>query len=307
MADQTTPAYVWHDGKLVPWAEATVHVTWLGTSGVSSVFEGIRGYWNAEQKRLYIFQLDAHLARFAQSIRLMRMALPFKRDELREAVCTLVRANEIANDVYIRPFAYSEAGTFGGAPDARALVLISTMNWNSKLPNPPVNHAGVSSWTRISDNVLPPRIKASSNYLNSRYASEEARRHGYEYAILLNSSGKVAEGPGACLMLIRGKKLITPSVTSGILESITRDVIIQLAQERLGLQVVEREVDRTELYVADEMFFCGTGAEIAPVVSVDRLPVGTGELGPYVHQLTDCYHRIVRGLDPSYPDWRTTV
>ncbi len=307
MADQTTPAYVWHDGKLVPWAEATVHVTWLGPAGVSSVFEGIRGYWNTAQKRLYIFQLDAHLARFAQSIRLIRMTLPFTRDELREAVCALVRANEIANDVYIRPFAYSEAGTFGGAPDARALILISTNNWNSKLHEARGSHAMVSSWLRIADTVMPPRIKASSNYLNSRYASEEAHRNGYDSAIIMNSYGKVAEGPGACVMLVRDRKLVTPSVTSGILESITRQVILQLARERLGLEVVEREVDRTELYVADEIFFCGTGAEIAPVISVDRLPVGDGELGPCTRQLIDCYHDLVRGVDASHPEWRTAV
>jgi branched-chain amino acid aminotransferase len=165
----------------------------------------------------------------------------------------------------------------------------------------------VSSWTRLGDNVMPPRIKASSNYLNSRYASEEAKRNGYDYAIILNSNGKVAEGPGACLMLIRGQKLITPAVTSGILESITREVMLQLARERLGLEVIEREVDRTELYVADEIFFCGTGAEIASVVSVDRLPVGTGAVGPYTRQMTDCYHDLVRGNDPGHPEWRTSV
>jgi branched-chain amino acid aminotransferase len=305
MTDQAHPAFVWHDGKLVPWDEATVHLTWLGPSSVSSVFEGIRGYWNEQQKRLYIFRLDAHLARFAQSIRLIRMTLPFTREELREAILALLHANGIAHDVYVRPFAYSEAGAFGSPPDARALVLISTSNWNSKLHERRPNHAMVSSWTRIADNVMPPRIKASSNYLNSRYAGEEARRNGYDYAIILNSSGKVAEGPGACLVLVRGKKLITPGVTSGILESITREVIIQLARERLGLEVVERTVDRTELYVADEVFFCGTSAEIAPIVSVDRLPVGAGEVGPFTHQLIDCYHDIVRGIDPGYPEWRT--
>ncbi len=307
MADQIPPACVWHDGKLVPWAEATVHATQLGPAGVSSVFEGIRGYWNEEQKRLYIFQLDAHLARFAQSIRLIRMTLPWTRDELRAAVLELVRANGIANDCYIRPFAYSQAGTFGGAPDARAIVLISTSNWGSHLREYHTNSAMVSSWTRLGDNIMPPRIKASSNYLNSRYASEEAKRNGYDYAILLNSNGKVAEGPGACLMLIRGRKLITPGVTSGILESITREVMLQLARERLGLEVVEREVDRTELYVADEIFFCGTGAEIAPIISVDRLPVGTGELGSYTRQITDCYHDLVRGIDSGHPEWRTEV
>lgn len=307
MADQTTSPFVWFDGKLVPWAEATVHATQLGPGSVSSVFEGIRAYLNEESGRLSIFQLDAHVARFAQSIRLIRLNLSQARDELREAICALVRANKITYDAYIRPFAYSEASTFGGAPDPRAIVLIHTTPWPSKLKTDRVSHAAVSSWTRITDNVMPPRIKASANYLNSRYAGLEAQRNGYDNAIILNSSGKVAEGPGMCIMLVRGRKLITPTTTSGILESITRDTILQIAQERLQVEVVEREVDRTELYVADEAFFCGTGIELAPIVSVDRLPVGDGKIGPVTHQLMDCYHDLVRGIDASHPEWRTSV
>jgi branched-chain amino acid aminotransferase len=307
MADQSSSPFVWSDGKLVPWAEATVHATQLGPASVSSVFEGIRGYWNEAGKRLSIFQLDAHLARFAQSIRLVRMDLPYTREELREAVCALARANQITYDAYIRPFAYSEAGTFGGAPGTRAIVLIHTTEWASKLKTDRVSHAAVSSWMRIGDNVMPPRIKASSNYLNSRYAGEEARRNGYDNAIILNANGHVAEGPGMCIMLVRGGKLITPSATSGILESITRETIMQIARERLDLAVVEREVDRTELYVADEAFFCGTGIELVPIVSVDRLPVGDGKIGAITRQLMDCYHDIVRGFDPSHREWRTEV
>lgn len=307
MADQPTPAFVWFDGKLVPWAEATVHATQLGPAGVSSVFEGIRGYWNGATGRLSIFQLDAHLARFAQSIRLVRMEMPFTRDELREAVCSLVRANRIASDSYFRPFAYSGAGTFGGAPDLRAIILIHSMTWESKLKTDRVSHSAVSSWTRIGDNVMPPRIKASSNYLNSRYAGEEARRNGYDNAVILNANGKVAEGPGMCIMMVRDGKLITPSASSGILESITRDTIMQIARERLDLTIIEREVDRTELYVADEAFFCGTGIELVPIVSVDRLPVGNGKTGVITRSLMDCYHDIVRGIDPGYAQWRTQV
>jgi branched-chain amino acid aminotransferase len=235
------------------------------------------------------------------------MILPYTREELREAVRALVRANQLADDVYIRPFAYSEAATFGGAPDARATVLINTTDWRSNLKSDRVAHAMVSSWTRISDNVMPPRVKASSNYLNSRYASEEARRNGYDAAVILNANGKVAEGPGACLILARRGQLITPSVTSGILESITRETIIRIARERLHLDVAEREVDRTELYVADEAFFCGTGIEVMPVVSVDRLQLGDGRIGPITQQIVECYHDFVRGIDPAYPEWRTAV
>lgn len=307
MADQSISPFVWFDGKLVPWPEATVHATQLGPGSVSSVFEGIRAYVNEASQRVSIFQLDAHLARFAQSIRLVRLNLAFTNEQLHEAVCALVRANKISYDAYIRPFAFSEASTFGGAPDPRAIVLMHTTPWASKLKTDRVSHACVSSWTRIADNVMPPRVKASANYLNSRYAGQEAQRNGYDNAIILNSNGRVAEGPGMCIMLVRGRKLITPSTTSGILESITRETILQIARERLQLDVVEREVDRTELYVADEAFFCGTGIELAPIVSVDRLPVGDGQVGAITHQLMDSYHDLVRGVDTDHPEWRTFV
>jgi branched-chain amino acid aminotransferase len=302
----TNPPYVWLDGQLTPWDKATVHMTQLGTASVSSVFEGIRGYWNADQKKLYVFQLDAHVKRFAQSIRLIRLP-SLDVSNVKQGVIDLLRANGANDDIYIRPFAYAEAAQFGGLPSDKAHIIVSTQPWTSRLMTDKMNHAVVVSWTRISDNVLPPRIKASSNYLNSRYASQEAQRHGYDSAILLNHVGKVAEGPGACLMLVRNGTLITPGITSGILESITRETIIEIARDLLGLKVVEREVDRTELYVADEVFFCGTGAEITPVASVDRFTVGDGKMGPVTTRLMKLYNDIVRGIDSRCPEWRTPV
>ena len=308
MLEPTGGPFVWYDGKLTPWAEATVHATDIGTWSVSSVFEGIRGYWNSEQKKLFIFQLDAHLERFAQSIRLIRLPnLAFDPAELREGVLDLLHTNQVRADNYIRPFAYAEATTFGSLPTGKSHVIINTAPWASRLQSGKLNTAVVVSWTRITDNVLPPRIKASPNYLNSRYASEEAHRHGYDSAILLNPNGKVAEGPGMCLMLVRRGQIITPSVTSGILESITRETIMQIARELLGLEVIERVVDRTELYVADEAFFCGTGLELAPISSVDRLPVGDGRIGPITRHIIECYHDLVRGIDARHAEWRTEV
>jgi len=184
---------------------------------------------------------------------------------------------------------------------------LGTKSWASHLKSNKVLHACVSSWARISDNVMPPRVKASSNYLNSRLAAEEAKRNGYDAALLLNSNGKVAEAPGACLMIVRDGKIITPSVTSGILESITRATLIQLCREVLHVEVIEREVDRTELYVAGEAFLCGTGAEIAPIVSVDRLPLGDGNVGSLTQRVEDLYHDLVRGIDVRYSEWRTVV
>lgn len=307
MAQSTHHPNVWLDGKITPWADATIHVTQIGPASVSSVFEGIRGYWNDGERRLYIFQLDAHLRRFIQSIRLVRMTNKLTIDQLRAGILDLVRANDPHRDIYIRPFAYAESSTFGSSGVSEAHVVINTSDWDSVLKANPKSNACVSSWTRLSDNVMPPRVKASANYLNSRYASEEAKRNGYDHAIILNAGGQVAEGPGMCLMLVREGKLITPGVTSGILESVTRGTMMRLAREQLHLEVVEREVDRTELYAADEAFFCGTGIELMPIVTVDRLPVGEGKTGPITQNLLDCYHDIVRGMSPLYPEWRTSV
>lgn len=307
MTEDTAFSWLWFDGRLVPWEQAVIHVTQIGPASVSSVFEGIRAYLNPQTGELAIFQLDAHLRRFLQSIRLVRLNCRYSFDDLRTAVISLLCKNKPECDVYIRPFAYAESRNFGSATSTDAHVVIHVTAWESKLKTGVVSHAMVSSWTRLGDNVMAPRVKASANYLNSRYASEEAQRNGYDHAILLNPNGKVAEGPGMCLMLVRGDRLITPSVTSGILESITRETVLRLAREKLGWEVVEREVDRTELYVADEAFFCGTGIEIVPVVSVDRLPIGCGVPGERTRRMMDCYHDIVRGLDPSFAEWRTIV
>lgn len=307
MPKATTPKYVWVDGKLVPWNDATIHITNIGTSSVSSVFEGIRGYWNASQKKLFIFQLDAHLDRFAQSIRLMRMKQNFSSAELKQGLLDLLRENNYTDDTYVRPFAFVQSAEFGSAPNPDARIVLSTQPWPSRLKKGQVAHACVSSWGRISDNVMPPRVKASSNYLNSRLASEEAKRNGYDTAIILTPNGKVAEAPGACLMIVRDGQVITPSITSGILESITRATLIQLCREVLKMEVVEREVDRTELYVAQEALLCGTGVEIYPVVSFDRFILCDGKPGPITQRVESLYHDLVRGIDTRYPEWKTQV
>jgi branched-chain amino acid aminotransferase len=305
MADN--PKFVWVDGKLTAWDDATIHITQMGVATVSLVYEGIRAYWNDAERRAYVFQLDAHTARLAQSMRLLRMKPAFSSSDLSRAVVELLRANEIKDDTYIRPFAFVEATTFASAASDVPRIVIGIHTWASRLKGGKVWHACVSSWTRISDNAMPPRVKASSNYLNSRYASEEARRNGYDVALFLNANGKVSEAPGACLMIVRDGKIVAPSITSGILESITRATLIRLCREVLQIEVVEREVDRTELYVASEAFLCGTGWEVSPVASVDRLPLGDGGIGPITQRVESLYHDLVRGIDTRYAEWRTAV
>jgi branched-chain amino acid aminotransferase len=307
VAESMTFPTVWWNGRLTPYEQATIHITQMGPASVSSVFEGIRAYQNPTTKALSVFQLDAHLKRFLQSIRLIRLETDYTLETLHDAVVSLVRENNPDTDIYIRPFAYAQSRTFGSATSTIAEVIIHVTDWDSKLKTDVVSHSTVSSWARLTDNQMPPRVKATSNYLNSRYASEEAKRNGYDHAILLTPQGKVAEGPGMCLMLVRNGQVITPAITSGVLESITRDTVIQMAREQLHLNVIEREVDRTELYTADEAFFCGTGVEMVPIVTVDRLKVGDGKPGPVVKQMMNCYYETVRGVTNNYPEWRTAI
>ncbi|MDW8060459.1 MAG: branched-chain amino acid transaminase [Thermomicrobium sp.] len=302
------PRYLWWNGRQVRWEEATVHVTELAWSTVGAVFEGIRAYWNADAGEAYVFRLREHLERLLRSMRLVRLATRWGIGELTEAILQLLRANECREDTYIQPVAYRAAGprTLSGFSEESGLY-ITTRPMPSHLLSGKVARAKVSSWRRIADDVMPPRVKNVSNYRNGQLAAMEAQLDGYDQAILLNDQGKVAEAPGACIMLVRGGRLITPDVTQSILESITRDSLLRLAREELGLTTEERAVDRTELYVAEEVFLCGTAAEITVIGEVDRYPIGDGAAGPVTRALERLYHDIARGIDPRRPEWRTPV
>lgn len=221
------------------------------------------------------------------------------------AALGLLERNGVTVDSYIRPIGYT---TGGGSflSQGPSHIAISTRPQPSHLLSGRHQAVRVSSWTRISDNAMPVRLKATPNYHNSRLAMREAQRDGYDGAIMLNARGTVAEGPGACLFMIRGGVASTPPVTASILESITRGFMLQLLPEALGVPVVERDIDRTELYIADELFFCGTGAEVTPISSVDRFTIGTGGIGPLTAKIERLYHDIVRGLAPAYSGVLTT-
>ena len=308
MADKH-PTYLWWNGEQVRWEDATVHVTDLAWSTVGAVFEGIRGYWNDDQQELHIFRLQEHMERLADSMRLVRLPLDYSVDELIEATLKLLRDNESREDTYIRPLAYSANSSGKRLSDSaqKTGLLINTNPMQSHLKTDKVARLKVSSWTRISDTVMPPRIKNISNYRNGQLASMEAQADGYDGAILLSPQGKVSEAPGACVMMVRKGKLLTPPVTDGILESITRDAILTLASDELGMTVVERSLDRTELYLADEVFLCGTAFEITPVVEIDRYTIGNGETGEATSQLQHLYDAVLRGNEQRYGHWRTAV
>ena len=304
------PSYVWMSGELVAWDDAQVHASTLGWSAISMVFEGIRGYWNAEEEQLNIFHLDMHIERLLRSMKVMRMTSPWSVAELKGAIVDLVQANEFRDDIYVQPLAYFGGSTTPGylpVSERHGDITIFNRQIGSVLGSGRTTSCGVSSWTRISDNVMPPRVKAIANYQNSRYVADESSRHGYDFGIILNPQGKVAEISYACLYIIRDGVAITPPVTAGVLESITRDVVKQLFQDELGVPVIERDIDRTELYIADEVFICGTGAELQAVGSVDGYKIGDGGIGPLVTRMEQLFHDIVRGKDARYPEWRTGI
>jgi len=305
----SNPKYLYLNGSLTPWEDATVHVTTIAWTALGAVFEGIRGYWNAESEELHIFRLREHMNRLQASSRLVRLPLGLSTDDLIEATIQLVAANECREDTYIFPLVYgADAETKRFDPGALAAELfIRTRPMPSHLTTGYTQHARTSTWTRISDTVMPPRVKNISNYRNGQLATHEVRLDGYDVAFMLNPQGKVAEAPGACIGTIIKGKFVTPDVTSGILESITRDAVITLVREVCGLEVHERPLDRTELYLADEVFTIGTAAEITPVLSVDKYEIGTGQIGPVTAELQKVFDGVLRGTDQRYPEWRTTV
>jgi branched-chain amino acid aminotransferase len=300
------PKYLWLDGELVEWEKATVHITAIEWVGSSSVFEGIKAYRNPEEDRSYIFRLDDHLRRLSDSMRVMNMKPHWDSSQLSTVILEMLRANGVKNDTYIRPFAYLGRG--GPLSTKRTEhIMVTNTPFTSTLKTGKTSTAAISSWTRISDNVMPPRIKSEANYRNSQLAAQEAQRNGYDDAILLNDRYKVAEAAWACVMMVKRGRLITPPVTAGLLESVTRSTLMQMSAEQLNLPVEEREIDRTELYLADEVFLCGTGYEVTPIVSVDRYQVGDGKIGPVTGRLIDLYHDVVRGLDAPYDAWRVAI
>lgn len=301
--------FVWLDGKLVPWEQATMHVATECVLRGENVFEGERAYWNEAQQELFVFRHAEHIERLRQGARIMRMTIPYTDAEIEDACLSLIRACGYRGNVHFRPVAYFAEGELTDylPEEIRTGMFILAF---SKPTTRSVTHgvtSCVSTWRRNSDLASPSRIKSGANYHNSRLAYIDARLNGFQVPILLNEAGKVAEGPGACFMMVRKGKLITPPVTADILESITRETLIELAQAELGLQVLERDIDRTELYVCDEAFFCGSGHEVSPINSIDHYPVGAGEPGPITRRLQKLYFDVVTGTVPKYRHWLTPV
>lgn len=300
------PRFLSFNGQVVPYADARVHVLSPGMKYGAGVFEGIRGYWNADRNEMYVFRLPEHLHRLQYSMRVMRYDHHITSEAVQAAIMDVIRANDLREDVHIRPMAWVDG-------DGEMLAA-GPVGWMvAALPrpfNPAVRdgvRVGVSSWRRIADTSMPARVKATANYVNGRLAGMQGKLDGYDNVLMLTEAGHVAESPGSCFFMIRDGRAITPGVTSSILESVTRATVMDLLADITGAPAIERDVNRTEVYAADEAFFCGSGQEIQPILSLDHLPVGAGTPGPITRTLQDRYFALVRGQSNERTDWLTPV
>lgn len=297
---------VYFNGEHIPWEDAKIHVFSPLAKYGAGVFEGIRAYWSEKRQCMVIFRLEDHLKRLEYSQKVMRFDRIIPAEEISRPLIELMRRNDFKEHVQIRPTVYVD-GDGEVAAQGPVDTSIVAVRRDKKIYNETGLKVQVSSWQRVADVAMPARVKANANYQNSRLAATQARADGYDTALLLNAKGHVSEGPGMCLFMVRDGVLITPSISSNILESITRDTIIQIARDELGMETVERDVDRSELYAAEEAFFCGTAWEVAPITEIDRLPVGNGFIGPITKKITSAYFDIVTGESEDSRGWLTTV
>ncbi len=291
------------DGEYMRLGDANVGILTHALHYGTGVFEGIRAYWDAPGRELYLVRPFEHYARWKKNAGLLRINIPSEAGELSEITAELMRRNHFETDVYVRPIAFKSAERVGVSPDDVDAHAIVALPFGEYLHADNGVHAGVSSWRRIDDNMIPARGKICGAYVNSALASEEARRCGFDEAIFLNESGHVAEGATCNIFMVRNNKLITPPVTENILEGITRDSIMELAHNELGLQVVERPIDRSELYICDELFFSGTAVGLAPIVRVDHHDVLNAKIGPITAELQRQYVDATHGRMRQYRHW----
>jgi branched-chain amino acid aminotransferase len=300
--------FAFFNGAIVPIGEAHVSVMTHGLNYGTGCFGGLRGYWNAGQQQLYVFRILDHYRRFLHSAKLMMMDLGYSAEELAEITVDLLSREAWTEDCYIRPLAYKATEGIGvklhGLSDGLTIFSVPMGNY---LPIEHGIHLGTSSWRRVDDTAIPARGKISGSYANSALIKSEAQLNGYDDALVLNQDGHVSEASAANFLMVRNGKLITSSISDNVLEGIVRASVLQLAQDRLGLPVEERPIDRSEVYLADEAFLCGTGVQISPVISVDHRAIGNGQVGPVVTQLQRIFFDVVRGSDPAYSHWLTPV
>ncbi len=296
--------YVYLNGEYVDIAKASIPVRTHAFLYGTAVFEGIRAYWNEDEKQLYVFRAKEHYERLQRSAKIMYMESPHTVEEYCKITVDLMKKNNYKEDAYMRPTLYKSAQKVGpGLFDNPDSFMIISNKMGDYIDTSKGLSVCVSSWRRNSDNAIPPRAKVAGSYANAALIKTDAHNAGFDDAVVLDEQGQVTEGSAMNLFLIQNGKLVTTMKTDNILVGVTRNTIIELAKDVLGLEVEERAIDRTELYISDEAFYCGTGAQVSPIVEIDHRKLGDGNVGPIAKELQKLYFDVVKGKVPKYKKW----
>ena len=302
------PKHVFFEGNIIPFEDAKISVATHAFNYGTAVFGGIRGYWNEEKKKLFVFRPYDHYRRLLNSGRMMNMYIEYDEEALIQLTLDLIRTEGWQTDIYVRPLIYkADLGIGVRLHDLKDDVTIFSMPFQQYVKNDTNAHVTISSWRRLDDNMIPARGKVSGAYANSALIKTDASRAGFDEALVLNQDGHISEGSAMNVFMMRDGVVITPPLTDNILEGITRKTAMELAQKELGLQVVERSIDRTELFICDEIFMTGSAAQIVAITKVDYRPVGRGEMGPVAGKLRELFDDVVRGKNPKYAHWNVEV
>lgn len=302
------PSYAYFRGNIVPYSEAKVGVMTHALNYGTGAFGGVRGYWNEKEEELFIFRPMDHYKRFLNSAKLLFMDLGVTPKELTQITVDLLRKENNLQDVYVRPLAYKADEIIGvKLHDLNDEFTVFSVPFDKYVSNDTGAHVTFSSWRRLDDNMVPARGKISGAYINTAFIKTDALLSGFDEALVLNVDGHLSEGSAENVFMVKDGKLHTPRVSDNILEGITRRTIMELAEEELGLEVVERAIDRTEIYLCDEFFMTGTAAQVTAVTKVDHRDIGEGEMGPITSELRDLYKGIVRGENKKYRHWNFPV
>ena len=302
------PKFAYFRGKIVPYADAKVSVMTHALNYGTAIFGGVRGYWNEAEEELFLFRPDDHFQRLINSTRIFLMELELKRKELTQLVVELLQKEGYRQDVYIRPLAYFADEIIGvKLHDLQTELTIFSVPFDRYVSNDTGAHVTISWWRRVDDNMIPARAKVSGAYVNTALIKTDALRSGFDEALVLGQDGHITEGSAENLFMVRNGALITPPITDNILEGITRATVMELAEKELGLPVIQRSIDRTEVFICDELFLTGTAAQVTSITQVDHRPVGDGTMGAITAKLRQLYDDAVRGKLKNYRHWNHPV
>jgi branched-chain amino acid aminotransferase len=302
------PKYAFFKGQFVPIDQAQVSVMTHGLNYGTGCFEGIRAYWNQDEEQLYVFRLKEHYERMHRSCRILRIELPYSVEELASITLDLLRKEGYHQDAYIRPLAFKADEIVGvRLHDLTDAFTIFAIPFGRYIEKEEGAHVCVSGWRRVDDNAAPARAKITGTYVNSALAKTDAILSGYDEALVMTQDGHISEGSAENIFILRNGQLVTPPVSSNILEGITRETVVEIAREEMGIATIERPIDRSEVYVCDEALLCGTGVQVAAITQIDHRPIGSGSIGPVVSRLRELYFDVVRNRNPKYGNWCTPV